>query len=106
MLTVAASVLIASILIIYAYMRMRPPPPKICGTPTGPPVTSSRIKLSDGRHLAYREKGVPKEKARHKVILVHGYDSSKDLYLPLSQVRIRSTSQHNTLSIYFFPPLI
>ncbi|XP_061376250.1 uncharacterized protein LOC133318270 [Gastrolobium bilobum] len=84
MLTVAASVLIASIL-IYAYQRTKPPPPKITGTPTGPPVTSPRIRLSDGRHLAYREKGVPKENSRYKVILVHGYDSSKDLYLPLSQ---------------------
>ncbi|XP_057414921.1 uncharacterized protein LOC130709553 isoform X2 [Lotus japonicus] len=58
---------------------MKPPPSK------GPAVTSPRIRLSDGRHLAYKERGVLKEKSRYKVILVHGYDSSKDLYLPLSQ---------------------
>lgn len=81
MLAVATCVLIVSA-VVYAYQRMRPPPPK-----TGPPVTSPRIRLSDGRHLAYRERGVLKENARYKVILVHGYDSSKDLYLPLSQVR-------------------
>lgn len=64
---------------------MRPPEPRICGTPHGPPVTSPRIKLSDGRNLAYRERGVPKKLAKHKAILVHGFNSSKDLYLPLSQ---------------------
>lgn len=80
-------VLMVSIL-IYAYMKFIPPPPKIAGTPKGPLVTSPRIKLSNGRHLAYKERGVPKEKARNKVILVHGFDSSKDLYLPLSQVNL------------------
>ncbi|CAL5334548.1 unnamed protein product [Camellia sinensis] len=29
----------------------RPPPPRICGSADGPPVTAPRIKLSDGRHL-------------------------------------------------------
>ncbi|THG13962.1 hypothetical protein TEA_024831 [Camellia sinensis var. sinensis] len=64
---------------------IRPPPPKICGSKKGPPITSPRIKLSDGRHLAYKERGVPKENAQFKVIVVHGFDSSKDLYLPISQ---------------------
>ncbi|CAK7329103.1 unnamed protein product [Dovyalis caffra] len=36
----------------------KPPPPNICGLPGGPPVTSPRIKLGDGRYLAYRERGV------------------------------------------------
>lgn len=67
---------------------MKPPKPRICGTPNGPPVTSPRIKLSDGRHLSYSERGVPKHVAKHKVILVHGFNSSKDIYLPLSQVTI------------------
>ncbi|KAI4304738.1 hypothetical protein MLD38_040212 [Melastoma candidum] len=71
--------------LVYGYWRITPPPPKLCGTPNGPPVTSPRIKLRDGRNLAYRERGVPRDKARFRVFLVHGFDSSKDLYIPLSQ---------------------
>ncbi|KAK7312649.1 hypothetical protein VNO77_36670 [Canavalia gladiata] len=40
---------------------------------------SQRIRLSDGRYLAYREKGVPKDKAKHRIIIVHGFGSSKDM---------------------------
>ncbi|MED6205258.1 hypothetical protein PIB30_016051 [Stylosanthes scabra] len=57
-----------------------PPPPKL-----PPLITSPRIKLRDGRHLAYSERGVLRQNATYKVILVHGYDTSKDIYLPLSQ---------------------
>lgn len=85
MFTVAASVLVVGA-VIYVYRSVKPPPPKICGTPNGPPVSSPRIKLNNGRHLAYRERGVAKEHAKYKAILVHGFDSSKDIYLPLSQV--------------------
>ncbi|XP_075638637.1 uncharacterized protein LOC142610649 [Castanea sativa] len=53
------------------------PAPKICGSPKGPPVTAARIKLSDERHLAYKEYGVPKEKANYKIIFVHGFDSCR-----------------------------
>lgn len=87
MLAVAALVLGVGVL-VWAYQAVTPPPPKICGSPNGPPVTSPRIKLSDGRYLAYKERGVPKEQAKYKVILVHGFDSSKDIYLPLSQVHL------------------
>ncbi|KAE8009664.1 hypothetical protein FH972_006088 [Carpinus fangiana] len=69
----------------WAYQALKPPPPKICGSPDGPPITSPRVKLSDGRHLAYRESGVPKEEAKYKIIVVHGFDSSKDLALPVPQ---------------------
>lgn len=70
----------------WAYLALiKPPSPKVCGSPGGPPVISPRVKLSDGRHLAYRERGVPKETARYKIIIVHGFDNSKDLELPLSQ---------------------
>ncbi|GAV66631.1 Abhydrolase_6 domain-containing protein [Cephalotus follicularis] len=68
-----------------AYLALKPLPPKICGSPGGPPVTSPRIKLSDGRHLAYRETGISKEEAKYKIIVIHGFDSSKDLNLPVSQ---------------------
>ncbi|KAJ8767943.1 hypothetical protein K2173_020883 [Erythroxylum novogranatense] len=83
-MAVAASVLAVGFL-VYGYKSIKPPPPRICGSPSGPPVTSPRIKLSDGRHLSYRETGVPKKAAKYKLILVHGFDSSKDIYLPLSQ---------------------
>jgi len=76
----------------WAYKSLKPPPPRICGSPDGPPVTSTRVKLSDGRHLAYRESGVRKEEAKYKIIVVHGYDSSKDLGLPVPQVWTNSAS--------------
>ncbi|GAB4824707.1 hypothetical protein Ancab_007572 [Ancistrocladus abbreviatus] len=81
----AAALLLGLGVFLWAYKSTKPPPPKICGKPNGPPVSSPRIKLSDGRHLAYKEHGVPRQSAKYKVILVHGFDSSKDLYIPLSQ---------------------
>jgi len=54
-----------------------PPPPRICGTPGGPPVTAPRVRLSDGRHLAYAESGVSKEEARYKVVFSHGFTGSR-----------------------------
>ncbi|KAI8522712.1 hypothetical protein RHMOL_Rhmol13G0018000 [Rhododendron molle] len=92
---VQVSVALTAGLLGWAYLAIKPPPPKICGSPGGPPVTSPRIQLSDGRHLAYKEKGVPKEEAQYKIIVVHGYDSSKDLDLPVSQELIEE------LRIYF-----
>ncbi|GAB4833392.1 hypothetical protein Ancab_031635 [Ancistrocladus abbreviatus] len=62
----------------WAYQVTRPLPPKICGSPSGPPITAPRIKLHDGRHLAYKEHGVPKEKAKHRFIYVHGFDSYRN----------------------------
>lgn len=79
----------------WAYQALKPPPPKICGSRNGPPVTSPRVKLSDGRYLAYREIGAPKEEAKYKVIVIHGFDSSKDLNLPIPQELIEE------LKIYF-----
>ncbi|CAA3032232.1 Alpha beta-Hydrolases superfamily isoform 1 [Olea europaea subsp. europaea] len=68
----------------YAYLALRPPPPKVCGSPGGPPVTSPRVKLSDGRHLAYKERGTTKEEAKYKIIISHGFGDSKDFNLPIS----------------------
>lgn len=53
---------------------IKPPPPKLCGFPGGPPITAPRIKLRDGRYLAYKEHGVPRDEARRKVIFIHGSD--------------------------------
>ena len=66
---------------------IKPPLPKICGSQNGPPITSPRVKLGDGRHLAYREFGVPKQEAKHEIIVIHGLGSSKDQALPVPQVR-------------------
>lgn len=73
---------------IWAYRAIQPPPPKICGSPDGPPVTTTRVKLRDGRHLSYMEYGLSKDTAKYKIIFVHGihscrYDCQADL---LSQV--------------------
>ncbi|GAB2300710.1 hypothetical protein Dimus_034747 [Dionaea muscipula] len=61
-----------------AYQAIQPPLPKICGSPSGPPITAPRIKLSDGRHIAYKEHGVPKEKAKYKFVFVHGFDCCRN----------------------------
>ncbi|CAN6329977.1 unnamed protein product [Urochloa humidicola] len=44
-------------------IQPKPPAPRVCGAEGGPPVTAPRIRLRDGRHLAYCESGVPKEQA-------------------------------------------
>ncbi|CAN1832332.1 hypothetical protein LINPERHAP1_LOCUS33445 [Linum perenne] len=64
---------------------LRVPNPRICGSPGGPPITSPRVKLDDGRHLAYKEIGVSKEVAKHKIIMIHGLNNSKDVWLPIPQ---------------------
>ncbi|KAL8057817.1 hypothetical protein ABFX02_04G208300 [Erythranthe guttata] len=46
---------------------------------------SQRIKLSDGRLLAYAERGVPKNNSIYRVIVVHGFASSKDMNFMASQ---------------------
>ncbi|XP_062182192.1 uncharacterized protein LOC133886531 [Phragmites australis] len=79
--------LLGSLLGRLVYRRaLRPPPPNICGTPGGPPVTATRVKLRDGRHLAYLESGVPRATANHKIVFVHGINSSRHDVLPVSQV--------------------
>nr|GEV78969.1 putative alpha/beta hydrolase fold protein [Tanacetum cinerariifolium] len=60
-----------------AYQSTRPPPPKKVGPPDGLPITSPRIKLRDGRHLSYKEYGVPKDSSKNKIVFVHGFDSVK-----------------------------
>ncbi|KAJ4971858.1 hypothetical protein NE237_004957 [Protea cynaroides] len=94
MLTEIAAVVLVGLL-GWTYQATRPPPPKICGSPEGPPVTSPRIRLSDGRHLAYRESGVPKDEAKYRIIVTHGFDNSKEFSLNASQELIEE------LRIYF-----
>ena len=61
----------------WAFPAFRPPATKICGSVGGPPITSPRIKLRDGRHLAYEENGVSRTVAKFKIIYVHGFSSCK-----------------------------
>ncbi|CAN7021953.1 hypothetical protein IGI04_023011 [Brassica rapa subsp. trilocularis] len=60
----------------WAYQSIQPPPPKTVGSPDGAAVTAPRIKLRDGRHLAYKEHGVDRDEAKFKIIYIHGFDSS------------------------------
>ncbi|PHU06261.1 hypothetical protein BC332_22750 [Capsicum chinense] len=64
-------------ILAFVYRAITPPPPRICGSSGGPPITSPRIKLSDGRHLAYKEQGVAKDQAKYKIVFIHGFDSCK-----------------------------
>ncbi|KAL0536646.1 hypothetical protein IC582_025604 [Cucumis melo] len=61
----------------WAFSAIRPPPPKVCGSVGGPPITAPRIKLRDGRHLAYKEHGVPRTVAKYKIIYIHGFSNSR-----------------------------
>lgn len=64
-------------LLSWVYQTARPPPPNVCGSTGGPPITASRIKLRDGRHLAYKEHGVAKEVAKYKIIFSHAFSSCR-----------------------------
>ncbi|XP_059627562.1 uncharacterized protein LOC132270393 isoform X2 [Cornus florida] len=71
--------------------RALPPPESISGSSSSdgdvedPLVDPPRIRLSDGRYLAYQERGVPKNKSNYKIIIVHGFGSSKDMSFLASQ---------------------
>ncbi|KAI3840054.1 hypothetical protein MKW92_009057 [Papaver armeniacum] len=64
------SLVVLMVFVAFAYQAIQPPPPKICGSPGGPPITAPRIKLSDGRHL---------------IVYIHGFDSYRLNPMPLSQ---------------------
>ncbi|GKV38948.1 hypothetical protein SLEP1_g46795 [Rubroshorea leprosula] len=65
------------VMLAWGYQDIRPPAPKKCGSPGGPPITAPRIKLRDGRYLAYKEHGVPRDVAKFKIVYVHGFSSSR-----------------------------
>ncbi|CAH1452430.1 unnamed protein product [Lactuca virosa] len=46
---------------------------------------TSRIKLSDGRYLAYKERGVPKNESTYRVVIVHGFASNKEMNFMATQ---------------------
>lgn len=41
------------------------------------PPSATRILLADGRHMAYHEQGVPRDRARYSMIAPHGFLSSR-----------------------------
>lgn len=89
--------LLAVMLVVLAswmFNSIQPPPPKLCGSRGGPPVTASRIKLRDGRHLAYLQAGVPIEKAKFNIIYVHGFYSCRYDALPISQGVMKELGIH------------
>ncbi|KAG9158616.1 hypothetical protein Leryth_019213 [Lithospermum erythrorhizon] len=80
-------VVLICFLAAWIYKAFIPPPPNLCGSPGGPPITGPRIKLRDGRHLSYKEHGVPKDKAKYKIVFVHGFSSHKhELFLESSEL--------------------
>lgn len=81
------SVILVVVFLGLVYQFIQPPPPELCGSPNGPPLTSPRIQLRDGRHLAYMETGTPKEKANYRIIIVHAFNECKELGVFASQVR-------------------
>ncbi|CDY72669.1 BnaCnng78730D [Brassica napus] len=56
-----------------------------------PPNPQNRMKLRDGRYLAYKERGIPKDDAKFTIVLVHGFGSSKDMNFNVSQEFVEET---------------
>lgn len=64
-------------ILAWAYQAVQPPPQNITGSPGGPQISTSRIRLRDGRHLAYKEHGTPRDIAKYKIVFIHGFDSCR-----------------------------
>ncbi|XP_007010326.2 PREDICTED: uncharacterized protein LOC18586733 [Theobroma cacao] len=91
-------------LLAWTYQAIQPPPPKICGSPGGPPVTVTRIKLRDGRHLAYKEHGLSKEMAKHKIIFVHGFSSCRHDEVIVANLSLELVEELGVYSVSFDRP--
>jgi hypothetical protein len=81
-----AGILVWSVLLLLlavaaslVFKTITPPPPKLLNSssPDGLTVTAPRVRMRDGRFLAYKERGVPRETAQYHVISVHGYGRSR-----------------------------
>ena len=100
MVSRAAILLLMGLLgMVYQATQLPPPNRNNNDSPEdgGVRVVSPRIRLSDGRYLAYRERGVPKDKAKHKIIIVHGFGSSKEMNFLAPQVQISVSLYENFL---------
>eukprot|EP00897_Mesotaenium_endlicherianum_P008757 jgi/Mesen1/790/ME000110S_11057 len=66
------------ILLAGLYAASKPPPMQPLEAIEGaPPITALRIRLPDGRQVAYREQGAPADEAKHTLIVQHGLYSSR-----------------------------
>lgn len=63
---------------------------------------SGRIKLRDGRYLAFKERGVSKNQSKYKIIIVHGFASNKEMNFMASQVNTSKTLVLFYLILYKF----
>lgn len=88
MVSRAAIVLLIGLVGMFYQGTQLPPPNNSDSSDDGVPVSPPRVRLRDGRYLAYREKGVPKDQAKHSIIIVHGFGSSKDMNFLAPQVYI------------------
>ncbi|KAL4011412.1 hypothetical protein IC575_028470 [Cucumis melo] len=70
-------------------------PPQNSRESVGLSVSSPRVRLRDGRFLAYRERGVSKNDSIYRIIVSHGFGSSKDMNVLATQELI------DELGIYF-----
>lgn len=68
------------------FQAIQLPPPQKSGASVGLSVSSPRIRLRDGRFLAYRERGVSKKDSIYRIIVSHGFGSSKDMNVLATQV--------------------
>uniref|UniRef100_A0A0E0F019 Uncharacterized protein n=1 Tax=Oryza meridionalis TaxID=40149 RepID=A0A0E0F019_9ORYZ len=71
---------------LYRRAAAPPAPARVCGAEGVPPVTAARVRLRDGRHLAYHESGVAREAARVRVVFSHGFTGSRLDGLGASQI--------------------
>jgi hypothetical protein len=90
-----AGILVWSVLLLLVavaaslvFKTITPPPPKLLNSssPDGLTVTAPRVRTRDGRFLAYKERGVPRETAQYHVISVHGYGRSRHDIFRASEV--------------------
>ncbi len=93
MVSETAAVLLMGLLgMVYQGTQQLPPPQTTedsspsSSSSSSSSLMKSRIKLNDGRYLAYSERGVSKEKAKYKIIIVHGLGSSKEMNFLAPQV--------------------
>jgi hypothetical protein len=55
-------------------------------------VTAPRVRMRDGRYLAYAESGVSKDRARFKVVYSHGFSGGRMDSPRASQVGVTAAS--------------
>lgn len=89
MISRGVAVLLMGLMVLYKAAQLSPPQDAVLPADTA--TTCTRIRLRDGRYLAYRERGVARERSSYKVIVVHGFGSSKEM-------NFQAPQEHTTLS--------